>query len=108
VKLPDVMDMFPYRGDRASSPRATSVLVSPLLGSLELCVLYVGPLVGPVALEEGVPSDLGLRLNGSSAESWISGWIDGFTVQPCVDALEEDNHEFELRLTGFKVGAKLA
>jgi hypothetical protein len=71
-------------------------LVRPALGLFKVCVLEKRPLGGPVALEEGVPTDTVLGFDGALTISRVTGGINGFAIEPGVDAFQKDDHQFEV------------
>jgi hypothetical protein len=64
-------------------------------------ILEEGPLWGPIALKEGVPTNTVLSSDCSTAATGVSERSDGFTIEPSFDGFKDDNHDFKVGLVGF-------
>jgi hypothetical protein len=61
-------------------------------------ILKEGPLWGPIALKEGVPTNSVLSSDCSTASTGVPERVDGCTIEPSFDGFEDDGHDFEVGL----------
>ena len=78
----------------------------PALSLFEVCVLETRPLMGPVALEKGVPTDTGLCFDGALTIAGVTSRINGCASEPGVNAFEEDDHQFKMCVSVVEMGVE--
>jgi hypothetical protein len=64
-------------------------------------ILEEGPLWGPIALKEGVPTNPVLGSDCSTALMGVPERSDGFTIEPSFYGFKGDDHDFKVGLVGF-------
>jgi hypothetical protein len=98
VKFLGDLNVYPDDGNLAGDPRFAIASVRTQIGSAEMSILELGPFLGPIALEEHMPSDAILCGGSSLAFPRVSNGVNGFTIKPGFDGFEDDLHDFQVRV----------
>jgi hypothetical protein len=108
VECPGILNVSPDDGDSASDPRLATAGMRPKFLSSKMGVLKMRPVFRPVTLEKGMPSDVILCSNRTSALSRVSDGVNILAIEPSFDGLEEDGHEFQIGMIRFEIGSEFA